>query len=254
MLTSAGVEAAPRGRAAIDRVLTKPVKHSELLEAIQSVMRPPAARSGRRTDGRAVAPGAPPARAGGGESWWRRTTDQSEGRAVAVEAGRPLGDAGEERTGGGRGGGRRRLRSDPHGRADAGHERTGSDSRDPRPGVGQHRTARPDHGDDGPCHGQRSGGVPAGRHGRLRLEADPARGAARRGRRHRRRTRRPAPAPRRKPSAATSALLANFGGDPVLLGEVIEMVLADSPATEREIHRALREPAIPRPSPRRHTR
>jgi HPt (histidine-containing phosphotransfer) domain-containing protein len=33
--------------------------------------------------------------------------------------------------------------------------------------------------------------------------------------------------------------LSNFGGDPALLGEVIEMVLADSPATEREIHRAV---------------
>jgi CheY-like chemotaxis protein len=43
----------------------------------------------------------------------------------------------------------------------------------------------------------------------------------------------------RKPSAATSALLSNFGGDPALLGEVIEMVLADSPATEQEIHRAV---------------
>ena len=48
----------------------------------------------------------------------------------------------------------------------------------------------------------------------------------------------PAPAPRRKPSAATAALLANFGGDPALLVEVIEMMLADTPATEREIDRA----------------
>ncbi len=50
-----------------------------------------------------------------------------------------------------------------------------------------------------------------------------------------------APAPRlpRKPSAATSALLSNFGNDPALLGEVIDMVLFDSPATEREIHRAV---------------
>jgi len=50
---------------------------------------------------------------------------------------------------------------------------------------------------------------------------------------------RPAQRPR-KPSAATSALLSNFGGDPTLLGEVIEMVLADSPATQREVRRAVK--------------
>ena len=44
---------------------------------------------------------------------------------------------------------------------------------------------------------------------------------------------------RRTPSAATSALVANFGGDPALLGEVIEMVLADSPATQGEVRRAV---------------
>ena len=50
-----------------------------------------------------------------------------------------------------------------------------------------------------------------------------------------------APARRRsaKGSAATSDLVSNFGGDPGLLVEVIDMVLADSPATEREIQRAL---------------
>jgi len=49
----------------------------------------------------------------------------------------------------------------------------------------------------------------------------------------------PPPAPRPKRSAATDALLANFGGDPVLLGEVIEMVLTDSPVTEREVQRSV---------------
>jgi CheY-like chemotaxis protein len=49
----------------------------------------------------------------------------------------------------------------------------------------------------------------------------------------------PAPEARPKWSAATSALLANFGGDATLLGEVIGMVLADAPATEREIRRAV---------------
>jgi HPt (histidine-containing phosphotransfer) domain-containing protein len=51
----------------------------------------------------------------------------------------------------------------------------------------------------------------------------------------------PAPSPRRpgKRAAATSALVSNFGGDPTLLVEVIDMVLADSPETERAIHRAL---------------
>ena len=50
-----------------------------------------------------------------------------------------------------------------------------------------------------------------------------------------------APARRRsgKRSAATADLVSNFGGDPALLVEVIDMVLADSPATEREIQRAL---------------
>jgi len=47
-----------------------------------------------------------------------------------------------------------------------------------------------------------------------------------------------APAPPRKPSAATAALVANFGGDPALLVEVIEMMLASTPAAERAIDRA----------------
>src|SRR5206468_2112634 len=42
LLTSAAVEASPPNRVALDRVLTKPVKHSDLLEAIQSVMLPAA--------------------------------------------------------------------------------------------------------------------------------------------------------------------------------------------------------------------
>ena len=49
----------------------------------------------------------------------------------------------------------------------------------------------------------------------------------------------PLPLPLPKRSTATAALLANFGGDPVLLGEVVQMVLADSPVTEREVQRSV---------------
>ena len=141
MLTSAGVEAAPRGRAAIDHVLTKPVKHSELLEAIQSVMRPPPAApvAGSKTT---------PSRPGRRPRRRRRrilvAEDNPINQKVVLSLLKQEGhsvDAGEERTGGRRGGGRRRLRSDPHGRADADHERPGSDGRHPRPGGGGFRAS-----------------------------------------------------------------------------------------------------------------
>jgi two-component system sensor histidine kinase/response regulator len=239
MLTSGAVETAPRGRAAIDRVLTKPVKHSELLEAIQSVMRPPAdvPEAGSKTD--------PAPRRGRPRRRRRRilvAEDNPINQKVVLSLLRQEGHSvtlaknGQDAVAAAAGGVFDLILMDVQMPIMSGLEATVAIRARESAAPGRRvpimaMTAHAMASDREAC-------LQAGMDGYvtkpIRLEEllaavdgiDGASGA-------------PPAAPRRKRSAATSALLANFGGDPVLLGEVIAMVLADSPATEREIQRAL---------------
>ena len=191
MLTSGGVEAAPRGRAAIDRMLTKPVKHSELLEAIQSVMRPPAA---------ALTQDRRPVRRRAGRPRRRRrrilvAEDNPINQKVVLSLLKQEGHAvtlaknGQEAVAAAAGGGFDLILMDVQMPVMSGLEATAAIRARESAGPGRRvpimaMTAH--------AHAERSGGVPAGRHGRLCVEADPARGTARGGRRHRWRTRRAA--------------------------------------------------------------
>ena len=237
MLTSGGADAAPRGRAAIDRMLTKPVKHSELLEAIQFVMRPEAVTR----DAGATAD--PP----------RRRRPRRRRRRILVAEDNPINQKvvlsllkqeghavtlakdGQEAVAAAAGGVFDLILMDVQMPIMSGLEATAAIRARESAGPGRRvpimaMTAHAMPSDREAC-------LQAGMDGYvskpIRLEEllaavdgiDGGAGA-------------PAPAPRRKPSAATAALLANFGGDPALLAEVIEMMLAATPATEREIDRA----------------
>ena len=238
MLTSGGVEAAPRSRGAIDRVLTKPVKHSELLEAIQSVMRPaaggaadagsktgPSPRRGRRRRRRILVVEDNPINQKVVLSLLKQ-----EGHSVT------LAKNGLEAVDAAAGADFDLILMDVQMPIMSGLEATAAIRARESANPGRHvlimaMTAHAMASDREACmHAGMDGCVTKP----IRLEEllaavdgiDGVSGV-------------PRPAPRRKRSAETSALLANFGGDHVLLGEVIEMVLADSPATEREIQRAL---------------
>jgi two-component system sensor histidine kinase/response regulator len=240
MLTSAGLEAAPRARPPIDHVLTKPVKHSELLEAIQSVMRPPAAaRDSRSITG--------PATRRGRRSPRRRrrilvAEDNPINQKVVLSLLKQEGHSvtlaknGQEAVAAAGGGVFDLILMDVQMPIMGGLEATAAIRAGEAAVPGRHvpimaMTAHAMASDREAC-------LRAGMDGYvskpIRLEelmaaVDGLGGPSTA----------PAPEPRAKPSAATAALVADFGGDAALLGEVIEMVLADSPVTEREIRRAL---------------
>ncbi len=239
LLTSAAHEDSPAHRVALDRVLTKPVKHSDLLEAIQSVMVPAA---GTLEAGLIIDP-----------STQRRRTPGRRRLRILVAEDNPinqklvlallkqqrhtvtLANNGQEAVEKAAQGGFDLILMDVQMPLMSGLEATAAIRARESAVPGQHvpimaMTAHAMASDRETC-------LQAGMDGYvskpIRLEEllaaiDVVGGASAR------------PAQRRrKPSAATSALVANFGGDPALLGEVIEMVLADSPATQGEVRRAV---------------
>ena len=239
LLTSAGLDASPPNRVALDRVLTKPVKHSDLLEAIQSVMLPEA---GASNAGPVI-----------DSSIRRRRTPRRRLRILVAED-NPINQKlvvsllkqqrhtvtlvnnGQEAVAKAAQGGFDLILMDVQMPLMSGLEATAAIRAQESAVPGRHvpimaMTAHAMASDRETC-------LKAGMDGYvskpIRLEellaAIDAVGGA---------TVRAAPRLPKKRSAATSALLSNFGGDSALLGEVIEMVLADSPATEREIHRAV---------------
>jgi two-component system, sensor histidine kinase and response regulator len=241
LLTSAALEASPPNRVALDKVLTKPVKHSDLLEAIQSVMLPAAVAP---EAGPVIDPTTP-----------RGRTPHRRRLRILVAEDNPinqklvlsllkqqrhtvtLANNGQEAVAKATHGGFDLILMDVQMPLMSGLEATAAIRAQESAVPGRHvpimaMTAHAMASDREMC-------LQAGMDGYvskpIRLEElvaaiDGVSGASAR----------PASRPPRKPSAATSALLSNFGGDPALLGEVIEMVLADSPATEREVHRAVR--------------
>jgi CheY-like chemotaxis protein len=239
MLTSAGLPASPRGRGAVDRVLTKPVKHSELLEAIQSVV---GTAMVHPASGAAAAPAA---RRGRSPRSRRRILvaednpiNQKVVTALLKQQGHSvtLAKNGREAVAKAADGAFDLILMDVQMPLMSGLEATAAIRARESAVAGRHvpimaMTAHAMVTDREAC-------LQAGMDGYvskpIRLEEllsaiDGIGGAP------------PAPAPRRpgKQAAATSALVSNFGGDPALLVEVIDMVLADSPETEREIRRAL---------------
>jgi two-component system, sensor histidine kinase and response regulator len=237
MLTSAGLEASPRRRGAVDHMLTKPVKHSELLEAIQSVLSPPVvASSAASTSRRPRRRGRTPRRrilvaednpinqkvvVSLLKQQGHSVTLARNGREAVAEAAAGVFDL---------------ILMDVQMPLMSGLEATAAIRARESAVAGRHvpimaMTAHAMASDREAClHAGMDGYVSKPIRLEELLAAIDGIGGTR-----------PAPARRRsgKRSAATSALVANFGGDPALLVEVIDMVLADSPATEREIHRAL---------------
>jgi two-component system, sensor histidine kinase and response regulator len=237
MLTSGGADAAPRGRAAIDRMLTKPVKHSELLEAIQVVMRPQAAAR----DAASTADPSPRRRKRRRRRRILVAEDNPINQKVVLSLLKQEGHAvtlakdGQEAVDAAAGGVFDLILMDVQMPVMSGLEATAAIRAREAAGPGRRipimaMTAHAMPSDREAC-------LQAGMDGYvskpIRLEEllaavdgiDGGPGV-------------PAPAPRRKPSASAAALLANFGGDPGLLTEVIEMMLAGTPTTEREIDRA----------------
>ena len=240
LLTSAALEAFPPNRVALDKVLTKPVKHSDLLEAIQFVMLPGA--------------GAPDVGPGIDRSIGRGRAPHRRRLRILVAEDNPINQKlvlsllkqqrhtvtlvnnGQEAVAKAAHGGFDLILMDVQMPLMSGLEATAAIRAQESAVPGRHvpimaMTAHAMASDRETC-------LQAGMDGYvskpIRLEEllaaiDVVSGASAR----------PARRLPKKPSAATSALLANFGGDPVLLGDVIEMVLADSPATQRAIHRAV---------------
>ena len=165
MLTSAG-RVADRARRRVAPCLTKPVKQSELLDAILTAFAGHRRRR-RAGAGRAVAACAATAPA---HSRRRRQRDQpAAGRRIADAVG-PYRDGSERRPRGGVAVGPVGVRRRADGRADAGDERPRCDRGHPRSRASRD-AARTDRRHDGPCDGKRSRAVPDRGHGCLRFEA-----------------------------------------------------------------------------------
>ena len=239
LLTSAALEASPPNRMAVDGVLTKPVKHSDLLEAIQSVMLPAA---GALAGGPVIAPAMRRGRTPGRRRLRILVAEDNpinqklvlsllkQQRHVVT-----LANNGQEAVAKAAQGGFDLILMDVQMPLMSGLEATAAIRARESAVPGQHvpimaMTAHAMASDRETC-------LQAGMDGYvskpIRLEEllaaiDVVSGTSTR----------PARRPKRT-SAETSALLSNFGGDPALLAEVIEMVLADSPATEREVGRAV---------------
>ena len=239
LLTSAGLEASPPNRVALDKVLTKPVKHSDLLEAIQFVMlRERCADAEPRTE-RSTGRGRAPHR--------RRlrilvAEDNPINQKLVLSLLKQqrhtvtLVNNGQEAVEKAAQGGFDLILMDVQMPMMSGLEATAAIRAQESAVPGRHvpimaMTAHAMASDREMCLQSGMDGYVSKP---IRLEEllaaiDVVSGASAR----------PAPRLPKKPSAATSALLANFGGDPALLSDVIEMVLADSPATQQEIHRAV---------------
>ena len=162
-------------RLGVKTYLTKPIKRSELLDAIVTALGTSpfaeghgdlSARVRPSRAGRSVGSVAgPPNLAGGGQLRQPDAGDHPAGEARALGACRRQWQGGPRRSG------EAGLRPDPHGRADARDGWPGGDGPHPRAREGD-RPAHPDRRDDRPRHQGRSGALPAGGHGRLCLQAD----------------------------------------------------------------------------------
>ena len=160
--------------------LSKPVKQSDLLDAIVTVFAPRPTHSRQEAPARRTAPAganAPAPHPGGG-----RQRDQSEAARDALREPRRHGGRRVERSRGGSALSGTAVRRHSDGRADAGDERPRSDGRDPAAGAVDRRT-HSHRGHDGARDDRRSRAVPRRRDGRLRVEAAAPGQTARRRRR-----------------------------------------------------------------------
>ena len=148
--------------------LIKPVKQSELLDAIMLAMGVAAAEE-------ETCPAPPAARqapAPAARSCWPKTASSIRSWSSALlEREGHHGRHGRQRPRGPCGGGVAELRPGTDGRADAGDGRAGGDGGDPRPRTADRRP--PAHrGDDRPCAERRSRAVPGGGDGRVHRQTD----------------------------------------------------------------------------------
>ena len=156
--------------------LRKPIKQSELLDAVLTALGRLAAEPEstparpRRSHARRP-PRSPRPRRGG------QRVQPGRGSQPAEEAGARGRDCRQRECGSGRVG-EGALRLDLDGRADAGHGRVCRHAGHPRKGEGQGRPC-PDHRTDRPCDEGGPRAMPGRRHGRLCLQADPGRGTLR---------------------------------------------------------------------------
>ena len=173
MLTSVGGRTTRRAAASIgiDACLTKPVKHSDLLDALATLVRrvdharPQAEPRGRvRARAAAAAASWSPKTIRSTASWSRRCCRSAATTSTAVENGREAVTAIDASAGAA-------LRRGADGRADAGDERVRGDAGDSRARSGR-RPARADRRAHRARDAGRSRALPGGRHGRLSVEAD----------------------------------------------------------------------------------
>ncbi len=240
LLTSSAPEAAPRSRLAVDRVLTKPVKHSDLLEAIQSVVLPAAGASGAGpVIDRSTRQGHTPRRRRlrilvaddnpvNQKLMLALLNQQRHTVTLATNGQEAVAKAAEESFD--------LILMDVQMPLMSGLEATAAIRAHESAAAGRHvpimaMTAHAMASDRETC-------LQAGMDGYvskpIRFEDLLAAIDVITGESARPARRRP-----RQALTATSELVSNFGGDPALLGEVIDMVLSDSPATEQEIGRAV---------------
>ena len=177
LLTSLGHVPEAHSVAEFAAQLTKPVKASQLHDAIVTAL-------ARRPAEQAPAPAAPePAEAKASALRilaGRGQRREPAARGAAAEEARLHGGRRRERDGGARGARAAAIRRRAHGRADAGAGRARGDAAHLRALAG--RGAAAHHRHDGERDAGGSRGLLRGRHGRLRREADPAGGAGRRAR------------------------------------------------------------------------
>ena len=164
MLTSgAHADAPAHGRRLALSHLTKPVKQSDLLDAILAIVGSGGARRGRRIDAAAPRDAATSAAGAAGR---RQPGEPTRRRRHAGETRPPRRDR-RQRAAGPRGARPRRrqwIRCRADGRADAGARRAGRNRRHPRARAGVGRT-RPDRRNDGARHAGRSRSLSFGRNG-----------------------------------------------------------------------------------------
>ena len=139
--------------------LLKPIKQSELLDAIELAL----GIASPSKDALQALAGQQPRRVGPLHVLLAEDSLVNQKLAVAVlETPGTPGYHRQQRQGGPGGPGGGQVRPDPDGRADAGNGRPGSNGRHPRSRKTDRRP-RPDHRDDGPCPQRRPSAVPGGR-------------------------------------------------------------------------------------------